>query len=48
MNSGKTAATATSPGHCAEQTEANTGLRILESGRFSNQEEVAPVADSGE
>lgn len=32
MNSGKTAATATSPSHCAEPTEANTGLRILESG----------------
>jgi len=34
MNSGKTAATATSPGHCAEPTEANTGLRILESGQL--------------
>src|SRR3569623_2533864 len=41
MNSGKTAATAISPGHCAEPTEANTGLRILESGRFCKPQEAA-------
>jgi ParB family transcriptional regulator, chromosome partitioning protein len=41
MNSGKTAATATGPGHCAEPTEANTGLRILESGWGWKQQESA-------
>jgi len=39
MNSGKTAARTTSPGHCAEPTKAHTGLRILESGQFWKQQE---------
>jgi len=44
MNSGKTAIEdghGDRPGHCAEPLEANTGLRILESGRLRQPQEGA-------